>query len=99
MAGFGSMDTMNKMFRNNRALLKKIKPFQNQKHYQKNSFLKKRTIYKFKKVTPEVLQKIRIKLKEENKDRRITITISLVISILITAGMFWWLKEYLWPAI
>ena len=92
MGGFGAMDHMNKSFKNNRELLKKISFFKDAKHYNKWDFKrsnKRKPTYK--KASPEVIQAIR----KKNRIRKIKNTIISIVAFLISVASVSYLTYYL----
>jgi hypothetical protein len=93
MSGFGAMDSMRKSYENNRALLGKRKSLK--VLYKENSLLKtKKTILKFKTATPNVIRRIREKLKRQKRINLIKSVIVLILSIALVGLAYWYLPIF-----
>lgn len=92
MNGAGFMMEANKSLKNNRALLKKKAPFEIQKM---NLFSPKpanlRTIYRFRKATPEYLKQLKTRLRRETRRSFVKKGIVLLFALSVTLYIFWWI--------
>ena len=89
----GPIDAMNRTISSNRSMVKNIQPFSRQKKYQDAGYIKNPTRYHFKELTASERFALREKLRVEKSERRVRMSMALLISILIMAVLLKLISE------
>ena len=83
MGGAGTMIAMIQSLRENRAMLKRIKPFYKQRQHDIDNLLsRKQTGAQFKKASPEYMEQLRRNLRKQSRVEKIVIYSFLILAII-----------------